>query len=195
METTMFDFASFYYKIAQELPNNCKVCEVGVADGDSALYLAKCLHSIGKDFTLYMVDNLDYGKYIQLCTIYENIIKSGLGEHIKVVPKDSIEASKDFNDGELDFLFLDSSHQYNETFQSIKAWYPKIKDEGIFSGHDYYLYEGVRNAVNELIPTHFKRTDIPDREFDYEQVLHIEQTEKNYGLFWVRKQWYLQLNK
>lgn len=191
----MFDFRQFYDRIAEQMPDNCKVAEIGVADGESALYLAWKLNQLGKNFTLYMVDNLDYGGYIQLCKIYENIIASGLGGNIKVVPKDSIEASKDFNDGELDFLFLDSSHEYQETKDSIKAWYPKIKDEGIFSGHDFHLYEGVRHAVGELIPTHFKRTDIPDREFDYEQVLHIEQTEKNYGLFWMRKQWYLSLNK
>ena len=191
----MFDFKSFYDRIARGLPYDCKIAEIGVADGISALYLAERLNEIGKAFTLYMVDDLSYGKYIQLCKIYENIIASGLGSSIKVVPKDSIEASKDFNDGELDFVFLDSSHQYQETFESIKAWYPKVKDEGIFSGHDFHLYDGVRSAVGELIPTHFKRTDIPDREFDYEEVLHIEQTEKNYGLFWVRKQWYLSLNK
>lgn len=195
METVMFDFSGFYDRIAKELPDNCKVCEVGVADGISALYLGKKLNELCKNFTLYMVDNLDYGKYIQLCKIYENIIESGLGENIKVIPKDSIEASKDFNDGELDFIFLDSSHQYDETKESIKAWVPKLKDEYIFSGHDYHLYDGVKKAVDELIPTQFKRTDIPDREFDYEKVLHIEQTEKEYGLFWFRKQFYLSLNK
>lgn len=195
MESTMFDFSGFYDRIAEQMPDNCKVCEVGVADGESALYLADRLNKLGKNFTLYMVDNLDYGKYIQLCHIYENIIKSGLGGNIKVIPKDSIEASKDFNDGELHFIFLDSSHEYLETKESIINWYPKLLDNGIFSGHDYHLYEGVRNAVDELIPTHFKRTDIPDREFDYEKVLNIEYTEKGYGLFWMQKQWYLQLNK
>ena len=32
----------------------------------------------------------------------------GLGEFIEVIPKNSVEASKDFNDGSLSFIFLDS---------------------------------------------------------------------------------------
>ena len=195
MEYIMFDFKDFYDRIAEELPNDCKVLEVGVADGDSSLYLAWRLNELGKKFTLYMVDDMSYGNYIQLCTIYENIIRSGLGSNIKVIPKDSIKASYDFNDGYLDFIFLDSSHQYKETKDSIQKWYPKLKDEGIFSGHDYYLYGGVKDAVDELIPTEFTRTDIPNREFEPEKILNVEETKNGFGLFWFKKQWYLQLNK
>lgn len=195
METTMFDFLHFYDRIAKELPSGCNIAEIGVADAHSALYLAQRLHHHNKTFTLYLVDNLDYGGYIQLCTIYENIIQSGLGGYIKVIPKDSIEASKDFNDGYLDFIFLDSSHEYQETKDSIKAWFPKLKDDSIFSGHDYNLYEGVRKAVDELVPKTFLRTDIADRNFDVENVLNIEETTKGYGIFHFRKQWYFKLNK
>lgn len=191
----MFDFSKFYDRIAEWMPDNCKVAEIGVADGESALYLASKLNQLGKKFTLYMVDNLDYGGYIQLCTIYENIIRSGLGGNIKVVPKDSIEASKDFNDGELHFIFLDSSHEYNETLESIKSWYPKLLDGGFFSGHDIYLYSGVDKAVRELVPKIITRNDIIGRDFDPEQFLFEENTDKGYGIFYFVKDFYKKLNK
>ncbi len=198
MESIMFDFSSFYDRIAEELPDGCKVVEVGVADGNSALYLAKRLDQLGKKFTLYMVDNLDYGNYIQLCTIYENIIKSGLGANIKVIPKDSVEASKDFNDGELHFCFLDSSHAYQETLDSIKHWYPKLLDGHILAGHDYDLYDGVKNAVNELIPNRYQRESIHTAEqhqdFEEEQFLFTEPTSSNYGLWYCVKDFYKKLN-
>jgi len=194
METTMFDFASFYYRIAQEMPDNCRVCEVGVANGDSALYLAKRLHSMGKDFKLYMVDDMSYGGYEQMKTIYQNIIKSGLGENIEVVPYASLEASKMFNDGYLDFIYVDSSHTYEQTKLEIVAWYPKCKDEWILAGHDYNAPE-VKQAVDETIPTYFIRTDIADRTFEPEKVLHTEDTNNGWGLWWFKKQWYLSLNK
>lgn len=198
METLMFDFSEWYDRIAKELPNDCKIAEIGVANGDSALYLAKRLNELGKSFTLYMIDSLDYGGNIQLCQIYENIIASGLGGDIKVIPKDSIEASKDFNDGELDFIFLDSSHQYKETKESIKLWYPKLKDGSILSGHDYYLYDGVKKAVDELIPETFQRETIETeeqfQEFEPEQFRHIQQTNNGYGLWYCIKDFYKTLN-
>ena len=190
----MFDFAAFYDRIAKELPNDCKVLECGVANGDSALFLAQKLHDYGKNFKLYMVDSMDYGKYIQICTIYENIIKSGLGANIEVVPFESLEAAEKFNDGYFDFVYIDSSHEYHSTKKEISAWYKKVKDEGILAGHDYNAPE-VKQAVDETIPTYFIRTDIADRTFEPEKVLHTENTNNGWGLWWLRKQWYLSLNK
>jgi predicted O-methyltransferase YrrM len=194
METLMFDFAAFYDRIAKELPNDCKVMEIGVANGDSALFLAQKLHDYGKKFKLYMVDSMDYGKYVQICTIYENIIKSGLGSNIEVVPFESLEASEKFNDGYFDFVYIDSSHEYHSTKKEIPAWYKKVKDEGILAGHDYNAPE-VKQAVDETIPTYFTRTDIEGRIFDPEKVLHTENTNNGWGLWWMRKQWYISLNK
>lgn len=105
LNTLMFDYSQYYQRIADELPSGCNVVEVGCADGISAIYLAQELHKRNKTFKLYMIDNMDYGKYEQMKTIYTNIIKSGLGEYIEVIPKDSVTASKDFNDGILIFYF------------------------------------------------------------------------------------------
>lgn len=193
-ELTMFDFSSYYDRIANEMPNDCKCCEVGIANADSLIYLAKQLHRLGKTFKLYGIDNMDYGSYEQMKTIYTNIIKSGLGEYIEVIPKDSVTASKDFNDGFIDFLFLDSSHQYQETKDSIYAWFPKIKDGGTLSGHDYFGHEEVFKAVKETIPLYITRNDIPDRHFDAEQFLYEIQTERGYGIWECKKDFYKKLN-
>lgn len=193
----MFDFVEYYDRIATELSDNSICVEIGVANGDSALHLAKRMRQIGKnDFTLYMVDNMDYGGYDQLVTIYENIITAKLTNHnIKVVPTDSISASKMFNNDSIDFIFLDSSHEYKETKDSIKAWYPKLKDDGILAGHDYFLYkDDVGRAVDELLPSVITREPInkPDQHqtFEPEQFLFIEDTANHYGLWWCQKRFY-----
>jgi len=193
-ELIMFDFAFYYEKIAKDLPNDSKIVEVGVANGDSAIYLAQQIHKTGKKFKLYMVDNMDYGKYIQMKTIYENIIKSGLGEFIEVVPYESLKAVKLFNDGFLDFVYIDSSHEYEQTKKEIATWFPKVKDGGILSGHDFCAEE-VNKAVLETIPLTFTRNDIPNRDFEPENVLQTESTTNGWGLWWFVKQWYLKLNK
>jgi cephalosporin hydroxylase len=190
----MFDFPAYYEEMARTLPHECRLLEAGVADGESAIYLAKELHRLGKDFTLYMVDNLDYGNLDQLCTIYENIIKSGLGERIKVIPKDSVSASALFNDGFLDFVFIDTSHQYEETKYSIRAWYPKVVDGGILAGHDFCSYTEVALAVTELIPETVTREPIGETIFPPETFLEIEGTDRGYGIWKCRKEWYKKLN-
>ena len=167
---------------------------MGVANGDSAIYLAQEINRLGKKFKLYMVDNMDYGGYLQMKTIYQNIIKSGLGEFIEVVPFESLEAVKLFNDGYLDFCYIDSSHTYEETKKEIKAWYPKVKDENILAGHDYNAPEVMR-AVDEVIPKVFLRDELNGQTFNPEDILHSEDTLNSWGLWWFKKQWYLKLNK
>lgn len=191
----MFDFGTYYNRVAQQMPDDCKVAEIGVANAESALFLARQLHFLGKKFKMYMVDNMDYGGYFQLKTIYENIIKSGLGEFIEVVPYSSIQASRLFNDNYLHFCFIDASHEYEQTKRDIISWYPKVIDGGILAGHDYYREVGVHDAVNEIIPLYITRNDIEDREFEPEQFLHEEQTDNGYGIFYCVKDFYKHLNK
>ena len=196
IDERMFDFKSFYNRIAEQLPNDCNLVECGVADGDSALYMAKRLHELGKTFKLYMVDNLDYGGVNQLCTIYENIILSGLGKYIKVIPVGSVEASEMFNDDSLNFVFLDSSHEYSETKKEIIKWYPKLKDDCILAGHDFYSEEnpGVQKAVVEMIPHIITRPPInkPDQQqtFKPEQLLFTEDTERGNGVWHLTKRFW-----
>lgn len=176
----MFDFSAYYDKIVELMPDNCRVCEVGIANSDSALYLAEKLFNSGKKFHLYMVDDFSYGQYEQMITVYENIIKSGLGHHITVIAKDSVEASKHFNGHSLHFVFLDSSHLYEPTLKEVDAWYPKLLDEYYLAGHDYLTHEGVRKAINEKIPT---------------EKLEVYETDNGYGVWAIQKQWFINLNK
>lgn len=194
-KTVMFDFSHYYDWIAEWLPPGCRVAEIGIADGDSVIHLAKRLLQHNKTFKIYAVDNMQYGGYIQMKTIYENLIKHGVAQYVEVIPKDSLEAAKDFNDGYLDFCFIDSSHEYLQTKKEIPVWYDKVKDLGIISGHDYYLYHNdVGRAVDELIPETIVRNDIPGRIFEPEQFLHITKTQRDYGIWWCQKDFYKKLN-
>jgi FkbM family methyltransferase len=65
----------------------------------------------------------------------------------------SHEAADKFADESLDFIFIDSSHEYEETKAEIQAWFPKLRSGGLLCGHDYCSYwQGVQKAVNELCP-------------------------------------------
>ncbi len=179
--TSMCDFEDFYEWVAETLPDSSRIVEVGVADGYSSLMLAHSIKKLGKNFHLTMIDNCDYGRGDQANTIMNNIIKSGLGEHISFMQYGSLDASCKFNDHALDFVFVDASHKYEETKADIRLWYRKIKDEGILAGHDYTSPEnpGVKTAVDEIIP---------------DSQLRIEQTDNNLSVWWVRKNHKLKLD-
>lgn len=72
---------------------------------------------------------------------------------------DSISASKRFKDNSLDFVFIDAAHDYESVKADILAWLPKVKNNGILAGHDYYPehpeYCGVYQAVHEIFDKKF----------------------------------------
>jgi GDP-D-mannose 3',5'-epimerase len=208
MPGDMFDFESFYFKMAESLPNNCVIAEVGVADGKSALALAHFLRELGKEFTLYLIDSLDYGGKDQLNTIINHVISAGI-DGVKIWAYDSLTAAERFPDGHFDFVFIDSSHEYNSTKKEIKAWYNKIKEGGILSGHDYSSHKEVNRAVNEVVPKIATRDPIPNpnynpkdksdnkfqQTFEPERVLYFEKTSLNFGIWFLKKKWYVKLNE
>ena len=192
----MFDFSHYYDWIAEWLPPGCRVAEIGIADGDSVIHLAKRLLQHNKTFKIYAVDNMQYGGYIQMKTIYENLIKHGVAQYVEVIPKDSLEAAKDFNDGYLDFCFIDSSHEYLQTKKEIPVWYDKVKDLGLLSGHDVFLYDTVMKAVLETVPEYITREPLPDGQiFEPEKILHFFNTSSGYGIYEIKKDWYIKLKK
>ncbi len=42
-----------------------------------------------------------------------------------------------FQDGSLDFIYIDGDHSYEGAKRDIKLWFPKVKKGGLVAGHDY----------------------------------------------------------
>lgn len=174
----MFDFKTFYLETARLLPNRCRVVEVGLNNGKSAIYLAEQFINIGTSVDRFIgVDNCAYGGIDQRNDIIKNIIKAEVD--IEFFEMSSLDASCKFPGNYFHFVFLDSSHLYNQTRAEIILWYDKIMDDGILAGHDYYGHEEVRRAVDELIPS---------------EHLHIEQTSNGYGIWWLKKNYQWKIN-
>ncbi len=185
----MFDFADYYTALAKVLPDFSRIAECGVADGKSAVFLAEKLTELGKDFEFYFIDSMDYGGGKQITEIVKNISASGLGNKITLLPISSLDAAASFNDNFFDAVFLDSSHEYKQTKAELILWWQKVKTNGYLSGHDYNLYEDVRNAVNELIPV----LNVYTTEVGMYKSLEIFETEKGYGVYQIRKNWQAKL--
>ena len=64
----------------------------------------------------------------------------------------SVKAARCFEDGELDFVFIDGEHSYEAVKADVRAWWPKIRNGGFLIGHDYNpkRFPGVCRAVDEF---------------------------------------------
>jgi hypothetical protein len=57
--------------------------------------------------------------------------------NVKYLRKSSIEAAKDIPDKSLDWVYLDARHDYPGVMADLRAYWPKLRDSGILSGHDF----------------------------------------------------------
>lgn len=153
-----FDYQQLYTFAVNTFQSGTFV-EVGSWLGRSASYLGVEIINSGKPISLHCVDNWLGGKELQ----HHEVVKSGqlCREFLKNIDpikniiilkqKTSLEASQDYEDNSLEFVFLDAAHDYNSVTEDIKVWYPKVKSGGILGGHDYEKgWQGVVAAVNEF---------------------------------------------
>jgi len=178
---TLFDYEGFYSRMAEQMPNNAIIAEVGLADGRSMIFLASILMHLGKSFTLYAIDNFDYGGQYQKNVIEGHIASSGV-KNVKLIEASSLDASCMFEDNYFDFVYIDASHKYEQTKADILLWERKVKEGAILAGHDYLSEEneGVGRA---------------DREMIVAEKLRTEDTDRGHGLWWTVKEKILSVNE
>jgi len=71
-----------------------------------------------------------------------------------LVRKTSMGALADFEDGSLDFVYIDGDHEFSHVAADIVEWTKKVKKGGIVSGHDYFSTAiGASNVVCHVGPT------------------------------------------
>jgi hypothetical protein len=76
----------------------------------------------------------------------------------------SIEATKNVP-SDLDFVYIDASHAYEDVKSDINAWFPKIRNNGVLGGHDFQplgqsvVRAAVEFAHQERLKLHFSNCD------------------------------------
>jgi len=78
------------------------------------------------------------GKFFDIKSILkENLRVNGFDNKVEVIDNISVEAAKQFDDFSLDMVFIDANHAFEFVMADIQAWYGKVKQGGIISGHDF----------------------------------------------------------
>jgi GR25 family glycosyltransferase involved in LPS biosynthesis len=159
-----FGYGNLYSSMVKRFQTNSKFVEVGSWKGKSSAFMAVEIANSNKHIDFYCVDtwkgSIEHQNNPDIKNLYETFLHNmePLKGYFNPIRKSSIEAAKDFKDNSLDFVFIDASHEYEDVKNDIKAWLPKVKNGGILAGHDYYDFQGVSKAVQELL-TNFKIID------------------------------------
>jgi len=122
--------------------------EIGVEWGRNAVGICRGI----PDVKLYCIDpylpyysNFTRPSQARCDHIMECAQAKFVNYDVTFIRKKSVEASKDFENESLDFIYIDGAHNFDDVMLDLLHWVPKVKRCGLISGHDYN--EGYRNGV------------------------------------------------
>ena len=131
-----------------------KVLEIGCDIGDTTQFLLDSNPNLiltGVDPYVNYVDwngnNLNERE-----VVYEQFTNriSGYKNRFSLLREYSDDAVKHVLDDSFDVIFIDGLHEYDQLTKDCANYYSKLKEGGIFSGHDYNAIVGVRKAADEF---------------------------------------------
>lgn len=79
---------------------------------------------------------------------------------VEIIRSWSEDAAKQFDDGSLDWVYIDARHDYEGVTDDLRAWHTKVKESGFLWGDDYRTPDQkhkprmqVRQAVTDFVNT------------------------------------------
>jgi hypothetical protein len=134
------DFRDLYTAFAKKLQDGDVFVEVGAWKGQSIIHLAQRLQDQEKTVKIYAVDTFSGDSDTGFADVFKqfdaNAQAAGCGRNITAVALPSIMGATGFDDASLAGVFIDAAHDYDSVSADLKAWFPKVKEGGIFAGHD-----------------------------------------------------------
>jgi hypothetical protein len=143
------------FQLLMLLPSNGIVAEVGVDEGN---YSQKIL-ALNKPRKLHLIDSwgserFGEDKLNKVEGRFKAEVESGQVVINRGISHDELET---FADAYFDWVYLDTSHAYQNTVKELEISRSKVKPDGLIAGHDYTtgnirkpLEYGVIRAVNEF---------------------------------------------
>lgn len=157
-----FTFPYLYDRMIENVGIVAHFVEVGSWKGQSAAYMAEKIIESGKAIRFDCVDTFEgsededghqtdedvvSGKLLE---VFHNNMSPFVG-HYNAVKATSVDASTQYEDESLDFVFIDAQHTYEAVREDIDVWLPKVKKGGYLAGHDYNhgpVAKAVRSKLN-----------------------------------------------
>lgn len=153
-----FTFPDFYAWLAEEVPSDCFIAEVGAYKGQSAACLGVELLNRKKDAQVHLID-----RYADPDGTKEHLAArlQSLPLNLRVaIQGDSVDVARPYGDHSLDAVFIDADHTYEAVKADIEAWLPKVKHGGILAGHDFCEFAPMNFGVVRAVQERFKRFEV-----------------------------------
>jgi len=161
------DFESIYTDMVNKFSDNSLFVEIGTWLGKSASYMAVEIANSEKNIRfdcidtwrgdIWGIEGWEYQKKEKIQNIndylYDIFLKNiePVKDYINIVKGWSYDLVNNYDNESIDFLFIDSCHDYESLTKELEDWYPKVKINGIIAGHDYtHNFPGVIKSVNEF---------------------------------------------
>ena len=145
--------------LLEKLPQNAVVAELGVDKGDfSSLILEKC-----NPKRLHLVDAWGSSRYgeTKRALVARKFEQQAAKGQVLISRGLSTDVVDEFDDNYFDWIYIDTDHGYQITYDELIAYLPKMKPDGVIAGHDYiignwnsHIRYGVMEAVSKFCNEH-----------------------------------------
>jgi hypothetical protein len=88
----------------------------------------------------------DYHRYV--CDYFSDQIEKGV---VEVYKQRAVIFLNNLDDNYLDWAFIDTSHYYEETFNTLEATIRKTKIGGIIGMHDFFINMGAWDTISPVM--------------------------------------------
>lgn len=161
-------------RLLRYLPKRGHVAEIGVAKGKFSRKIA--FRSRPRHLSLidpwrhqsedewissHNIEQLAQDRKHARVTRYFRRIAPLLRMKVNIVRNYSVEASRDFDDNSLDWVYIDGNHSHEAVRADLNCWAPKVVDDGFILGHDFARHTGavrsefgVVEAVRDFLADH-----------------------------------------
>ena len=151
-----------YIEIAKHVPNRSLIVEAGSYHGGSISTLALAL--LGRNHTIWSVESftgnlnntVDGHKLPQVTTYLQNLKHKWPFLNVNVMQLPGQLAAEHFEDGSIDFMFVDGDHSTEAVVRDINVWLPKVKPGGIIAGDDIG-WKTVEAGVEQIFGKNYAR--------------------------------------
>ncbi len=146
------------------MPKDAVVAEVGAAFGDfSREILQRCSPK-----QLHLVDSWASKRYqIGLDTIKQNLADDISAGRLKIHQGLSTDMLPTFDDGVLDWVYIDTNHTYETTLEELLISDRKVSETGRIAGHDFCTGNVVDAVPYGVVEAVTKFCKDKDWQFEY----------------------------